>query len=161
MSTNITIRVEQNGVDPKITDPKLSLPLEIADPELYALISRESQRQRKGLELIASENFTSVSVMQCLGSCLTNKYSEGLPGARYVYYIDIIVLFITFLHIGRYYGGNQIIDQIEVLCQKRCLETFSLDPNLWGVNVQPYSGSPANVEAYTALIGGRGRIMGK
>lgn len=64
--------------------------------------------------------------------------------------------------IGRYYGGNQVIDQIEVLCQKRCLETFSLDPNLWGVNVQPYSGSPANVEAYTALIGGsRGRIMGK
>lgn len=64
--------------------------------------------------------------------------------------------------VPRYYGGNKIIDQIEVLCQKRCLETFSLDPNLWGVNVQPYSGSPANVEAYTALIGGsRGRIMGK
>lgn len=62
----------------------------------------------------------------------------------------------------RYYGGNQVIDQIEVLCQKRCLEAFSLDPNLWGVNVQPYSGSPANVEAYTALIGGsKGRIMGK
>jgi len=62
----------------------------------------------------------------------------------------------------RYYGGNQVIDQIEVLCQKRCLETFSLDPNLWGVNVQPYSGSPANVEAFTALIGGsRGRIMGR
>lgn len=62
----------------------------------------------------------------------------------------------------RYYGGNQVIDQIEVLCQKRCLETFSLDPNLWGVNVQPYSGSPANVEAYTALIGGsKGRIMGR
>lgn len=62
---------------------------------------------------------------------------------------------------GRYYGGNQVIDQIEVLCQKRSLETFSLDPNLWGVNVQPYSGSPANVEAYTALIGGgKGRIMG-
>jgi glycine hydroxymethyltransferase len=62
----------------------------------------------------------------------------------------------------RYYGGNQVIDQIELLCQKRCLETFSLDPNLWGVNVQPYSGSPANVEAFTALIGSsRGRIMGK
>lgn len=64
--------------------------------------------------------------------------------------------------VSRYYGGNQIIDQIEVLCQKRCLETFSLDPNIWGVNVQPYSGSPANVEAYTALISGnKGRIMGK
>lgn len=136
MSTS-TIKLEQNGAD-----SNLSLPLETADPELYDLVCKEAQRQRKGLELIASENFTSVSVMQCLGSCLTNKYSEGLPGARY-------------------YGGNQIIDQIEVLCQKRCLETFSLDPSLWGVNVQPYSGSPANVEAYTAIIGGsRGRIMG-
>jgi len=66
----------------KISDPNLSLPLETADPELYALVNQESQRQRKGLELIASENFTSVSVLQCLGSCLTNKYSEGLPGSR-------------------------------------------------------------------------------
>jgi len=65
-------------------DPNLSLPLETADPELYALVSQESRRQKKGCELIASENFTSVSVLQCLGSCLTNKYSEGLPGARYL-----------------------------------------------------------------------------
>lgn len=148
----------------KISDPALSLPLETADPELYALVSRESQRQRKGLELIASENFTSVSVLQCLGSCLTNKYSEGLPGARYLKWVHFILdyyLIYNYLF-DRYYGGNQVIDQIEVLCQKRCLETFSLDPNLWGVNVQPYSGSPANVEAFTALIGGsRGRIMGR
>ncbi|KAL4120781.1 hypothetical protein QTP88_013407 [Uroleucon formosanum] len=138
----VTMSAMEAKYSTKISDPNLSLPLETADPELYALVSQESQRQRKGLELIASENFTSVSVLQCLGSCLTNKYSEGLPGSRY-------------------YGGNQVIDQIEVLCQKRCLETFSLDPNLWGVNVQPYSGSPANVEAYTALIGGsKGRIMG-
>ncbi|VVC35916.1 Hypothetical protein CINCED_3A016081 [Cinara cedri] len=138
----MSTKAEQNGIDVKVNESNLSLPLEISDPELYALVNQEARRQIKGLELIASENFTSVSVLQCLGSCLTNKYSEGLPGARY-------------------YGGNQIIDQIEVLCQKRCLETFSLDPNLWGVNVQPYSGSPANVEAYTALIGGsRGRIMG-
>lgn len=67
-----------------LDDPNLSLPLETADPELYALVSQESRRQKKGLELIASENFTSVSVLQCLGSCLTNKYSEGLPGARYL-----------------------------------------------------------------------------
>jgi glycine hydroxymethyltransferase len=80
MSTSI--KVEQNGVDAKISDPNLSLPLEVADPELYALVNQESNRQKKGLELIASENFTSVSVLQCLGSCLTNKYSEGLPGAR-------------------------------------------------------------------------------
>lgn len=81
MSTG-TIKVEQNGVDAEISDPNLSLPLEVADPELYALVNQESKRQKKGLELIASENFTSVSVLQCLGSCLTNKYSEGLPGAR-------------------------------------------------------------------------------
>lgn len=80
--SSTTTKTEQNGIDAKITDPKLSLPLEIADPELYSLVNRESQRQKKGLELIASENFTSVSVLQCLGSCLTNKYSEGLPGAR-------------------------------------------------------------------------------
>lgn len=83
MSTN-TIKPEQNGTDTKSSDSILSLPLESADPELYALVCQESRRQKKGLELIASENFTSVSVMQCLGSCLTNKYSEGLPGARYL-----------------------------------------------------------------------------
>lgn len=81
MSTS-AVEVEQNGAYKKVPDPKLSLPLEIADPELYTLVCQEAQRQKKGLELIASENFTSVSVMQCLGSCLTNKYSEGLPGAR-------------------------------------------------------------------------------
>lgn len=81
MATSV-VKSEENGVNSKPSDPILSLPLETADPELYALVSRESKRQKKGLELIASENFTSVSVMQCLGSCLTNKYSEGLPGAR-------------------------------------------------------------------------------
>jgi glycine/serine hydroxymethyltransferase len=59
--------------------------------------------------------------MDALGSCLTNKYAEGLPGARY-------------------YGGNQFIDELERLCQKRAIITFSLDPEKWGVNVQPYSG---------------------
>lgn len=81
MSTS-TIKTEQNGINTNISDANLKLPLKTADPELYALINQEAQRQKKGLELIASENFTSVSVMQCLGSCLTNKYSEGLPGAR-------------------------------------------------------------------------------
>lgn len=78
----MSTKIEQNEVDTKVTDSNLSLPLETADPELYALVSQEAQRQIKGLELIASENFTSVSVLQCLGSCLTNKYSEGLPGVR-------------------------------------------------------------------------------
>ncbi|XP_075230620.1 serine hydroxymethyltransferase-like [Lycorma delicatula] len=111
------------------------------DPELYALVKNEKRRQRSGLEMIASENFTSLSVMQCLGSCLTNKYSEGLPGQRY-------------------YGGNEFIDKIEVLAQKRALETFRLNPEEWGVNVQPYSGSPANFAVYTALTEPHGRIMG-
>lgn len=76
---------------------------------------------RKGIELIASENFTSAPVMEALGSCLTNKYSEGQPGARY-------------------YGGNENIDRIEMLCKKRALEAFNVSPEEWGVNVQPYSG---------------------
>jgi glycine hydroxymethyltransferase len=76
---------------------------------------------RKGIELIASENFTSKPVMEALGSCLTNKYSEGQPGARY-------------------YGGNENIDKIELLCKERALAAFGQSPEEWGVNVQPYSG---------------------
>ena len=101
--------------------PQKDLPLKEKDQELYNIIQAEKQRQWSGIELIASENFTSRAVMECLGSCLTNKYSEGYPGARY-------------------YGGNEIIDQVETLAQKRALEAFNLDPKQWGVNVQPYSG---------------------
>ncbi|XP_046660623.1 serine hydroxymethyltransferase-like isoform X2 [Homalodisca vitripennis] len=119
----------------------LSTPLKESDPELYELIKSERKRQRQGLEMIASENFTSVSVLQVLGSCLTNKYSEGLPGQRY-------------------YGGNKYIDKIELLCQKRALEAFRLKPEEWGANVQPYSGSPANMAVYTALLQPHDRIMG-
>ena len=111
------------------------------DPEMYDLIEQEKSRQWRSLELIASENFTSKAVMQCLGSALTNKYSEGLPHARY-------------------YGGNEIVDQVEELCQKRALEAYGLDPEKWGVNVQPYSGSPANFAVYTALLKPHDRIMG-
>ncbi|KAI0214838.1 Serine hydroxymethyltransferase, mitochondrial [Lamellibrachia satsuma] len=117
-------------------------PLKDDDPELYGMISNELNRQTVGLELIASENFTSRAVMDALGSCLTNKYSEGLPNARY-------------------YGGNKFIDQIELLCQKRALEAFHLDPAKWGVNVQPYSGSPANFAAYTAVLKPHDRLMGQ
>jgi len=116
-------------------------PLKEVDPEIMNLIKQEQHRQFLGLEMIASENFVSQAVMEALGSCLTNKYSEGVPGKRY-------------------YGGNEIIDQIERLCQKRALEAFNLDPQLWGVNVQPYSGSPANFEAYTALLKPNDRLMG-
>mmetsp|Transcript_18922 Transcript_18922/g.31317 ORF Transcript_18922/g.31317 Transcript_18922/m.31317 type:complete len:518 (-) Transcript_18922:62-1615(-) len=112
-----------------------------SDPELAALIEAEDKRQRNGLELIASENFASNAVREALGSCLTNKYSEGQVGKRY-------------------YGGNEYIDQIESLCMKRALELFELNPDEWGVNVQPYSGSPANFATYTALLNPHDRIMG-
>lgn len=116
-------------------------PLSEADEELHDLIEKEKARQYRGIELIASENFTSLAVMEALGSTLTNKYSEGLPGARY-------------------YGGNEFVDQIELLCQQRALKAYRLDPERWGVNVQPYSGSPANFAVYTALLNPHDRIMG-
>jgi glycine hydroxymethyltransferase len=115
--------------------------LEDIDPEIANLVRSEKQRQVRGLELIASENFTSTAVMEALGSCMTNKYSEGRPNARY-------------------YGGNEFIDQAELLCEKRALELFKLDPAEWGVNVQPLSGSPANFQVYTALLRPHDRIMG-
>lgn len=115
--------------------------LEEHDPVIYDIIEREKHRQWSGLELIASENFTSSAVIQCLGSVLTNKYAEGYPGKRY-------------------YGGNEFIDQIETLCQERALAAYGLNPAEWGVNVQPYSGSPANFAVYTALLRPHDRIMG-
>jgi len=102
------------------------------DPELLNLIEQEKARQRNSLVLIASENFTSKAVLDALGSVLSNKYSEGYPGARY-------------------YGGNENIDQVELLCQKRALEAFQLDPEEWGVNVQSLSGSPANFQVYIRI----------
>ena len=111
------------------------------DKELYSLINDEFKRQKQGLELIASENFTSIGVMQVLGSVLTNKYSEGIVGKRY-------------------YGGNEIIDKIESLCIERALNTFKLDKNEWGINVQPYSGSIANLCVYNGLLNPNDRIMG-
>jgi glycine hydroxymethyltransferase len=97
------------------------------DPDLCKLIEQEKARQQNSLVLIASENFTSKAVLDALGSVLSNKYSEGYPGARY-------------------YGGNENIDQVELMCQKRALEAFHLDPEEWGVNVQSLSGSPANFQ---------------
>lgn len=119
----------------------LTRPLEEDDPELCDLIKKERNRQFRGLEMIASENFTSRAVNDCLSSCLTNKYSEGMVGQRY-------------------YGGNEFIDEVEKLCQIRALQAFHLDAQKWGVNVQPYSGSPANFAVYTALVEPHGRIMG-
>ncbi|KAK9095974.1 hypothetical protein Sjap_021471 [Stephania japonica] len=116
-------------------------PLSVADPDVHEIMEREKLRQVKGIELIASENFVCRAVMEALGSHLTNKYSEGMPGSRY-------------------YCGNQYIDQIELLCCKRALEAFHLDPNCWGVNVQPYSCTSANFAVYTGLLLPKDRIMG-
>ena len=110
------------------------------DQELYSIIEAEKKRQQESLVLIASENFTSKSVFDALGSVMSNKYSEGYPGARY-------------------YGGNDNIDKVETMCQQRALEAFNLDPAKWGVNVQSLSGSPANFQAYTAVLNPHDRIM--
>uniref|UniRef100_A0A2N9G7M0 Serine hydroxymethyltransferase n=1 Tax=Fagus sylvatica TaxID=28930 RepID=A0A2N9G7M0_FAGSY len=116
-------------------------PLGVADPEIYSIMEKEKQRQYKGIELIASENFVCRAVMEALGSHLTNKYSEGMPGARY-------------------YTGNQHIDQIELLCHDRALAAFHLDPEKWGVNVQPYSCTSANFAVFTGLLLPNDRVMG-
>lgn len=121
--------------------PEALTALQNCDPEVAGIIEDEKARQWKGIELIASENFTSMPVMEALGSCMTNKYSEGQPGARY-------------------YGGNENIDRMENLCRDRALKAYRLDPKQWGVNVQPYSGSPANFAVYTALLQPNDRIMG-
>ncbi len=118
----------------------LNAPLSASDPAVFEIIEREKARQRDGLALIASENFTSRAVYDALGSVMSNKYSEGYPGARY-------------------YGGNEFIDQAESLCQARALAAFGLSAKEWGVNVQTLSGSPANFQVYTALLAPHDRIM--
>ncbi|CBX98456.1 similar to serine hydroxymethyltransferase [Plenodomus lingam JN3] len=111
------------------------------DQEVAQIMEKEIQRQRESILLIASENVTSRAVFDALGSPMSNKYSEGYPGARY-------------------YGGNEHIDSIELLCQERALKTFGLDPEQWGVNVQCLSGSPANLQAYQAIMRPHDRLMG-
>ncbi len=115
--------------------------LKDADPEVALLLEEEGKRQARGIELIASENFTSRAVLECLGSLATNKYAEGQVGRRY-------------------YGGNEVIDRLEMLAQHRALKAFGLDPALWSVNVQPYSGSVANAAVYLGLLKPGDRLMG-
>jgi glycine hydroxymethyltransferase len=100
-----------------------------ADPQIFDLIEKEVHRQNDGLELIASENFVSRSVMEAMGTPLTNKYAEGLPGKRY-------------------YGGCQFVDEIEDLARVRARKLFGCD---W-VNVQPHSGASANAAVYLAFM---------
>jgi len=107
------------------------------DPEIYGIIRHELARQREGLELIPSENFTSLAVMEAQGSVFTNKYSEGYPGKRY-------------------YGGNQFADQSESLAIERAKKIFQADH----ANVQPHAGSQANMAVYFALLQPGEKIMG-
>lgn len=95
------------------------------DTVIFDLIKKECQRQKEGIELIASENFVSDEVMEAMGSCLTNKYAEGYPGARY-------------------YGGCQIVDQTEQLAIDRACKLFGAEY----ANVQPHSGAQANAAVF-------------
>ena len=106
--------------------------LKKSDPEAARLISAETKRQQETIDLIASENIVSGSVREALGSSLTNKYSEGYAGKRY-------------------YAGNRVVDEVETLAKDRARALFGLGKN-WSVNVQPLSGSPANMAVYFALL---------
>ncbi len=108
-----------------------------ADPEVYEAMKKELDRQRNNIELIASENFVSPAVMAAVGSHLTNKYAEGLPGKRY-------------------YGGCQYVDIVETLAIERCKQLFGCDH----VNVQPHSGAQANTAVYFALLNPGDTILG-
>jgi glycine hydroxymethyltransferase len=107
------------------------------DPDINAIIAKEQVRQEEGIELIASENYTSLAVMEAMGSVLTNKYSEGYVGKRY-------------------YGGNEVIDEMEALAIARAKELFGAEH----VNVQPLSGSPANLAVYMAAVKPGDKVLG-
>jgi glycine/serine hydroxymethyltransferase len=111
------------------------------DKKLWQIIEKEIKRQEDTLELIPSENFVDLETLFVVGSPLMNKYAEGYPGKRY-------------------YPGNRYIDEIENLAKERALKAFKLNPNEWSVNVQPYSGSPANLAVYLGLINPGETIMG-
>jgi glycine hydroxymethyltransferase len=110
-------------------DEHLLASLELVDPEIHAIVQHEVDRQRYGIELIASENYASRAVLETVGSVLTNKYAEGLPHKRY-------------------YGGCEFVDQAEDLARERAKALFGADH----ANVQPHSGSQANMAAYMALL---------
>src|SRR6202162_331378 len=116
---------------------RMRRPLAEADPEVYSLIERETERQHSQLELIASENFTSEAVLEATASVFTNKYAEGYPGKRY-------------------YGGCEITDVVENLARDRAKQLFGAEY----VNVQPHSGSTANMAAYAAVLQPGDTILG-
>lgn len=107
------------------------------DSEIFDLIAREGERQKKGIELIASENFVSDEVMAAMGSCLTNKYAEGYPGHRY-------------------YGGCQVVDQVEQLAIERVKKLFGAEY----ANVQPHSGAQANMAVFMTVLKPGDKFLG-
>ncbi len=107
------------------------------DKVIFDLIEKEKQRQESGIELIASENFTSLQVMKAQGTVLTNKYAEGLPGKRY-------------------YGGCEVVDEVEQLAIDRAKELFGAE---WA-NVQPHSGAQANAAVMLACLKPGDKILG-
>ena len=111
--------------------------LQQVDAKIASLIEKEADRQEFGIELIASENYTSKAVMEAAGSVLTNKYSEGYVGKRY-------------------YGGNEVIDEVEQLAIDRCKELFACEH----ANIQPLSGSPANIAVYLAVLKPGDKVLG-
>lgn len=111
------------------------------DTQIKKLIESEKKRQKSVINLIASENYVSKDVLTALGTELVNKYAEGYPTKRY-------------------YGGNEIVDKVELLTMDRALKLFNLKSTEWSVNVQALSGSPANVAVYLALVPQGGKIMG-
>lgn len=111
------------------------------DTQIAKLIKDEKARQKKVVNLIASENYVSKDVLEALGSEFTNKYAEGYPGKRY-------------------YGGNTIVDKVENLATLRALKLFKLSEDLWHVNTQALSGSPANLAVYVALLSPGDKVMG-
>jgi len=117
--------------------------IQTQDPEIYAAITNELKRQQENLELIASENFTSLAVMEAQGSVLTNKYAEGYP-----YRWSKKTGKVNYSLYGRYYGGCEYIDDVERLAIERAKELFGAEH----ANVQPHSGSQANMAAYFALV---------
>jgi len=111
--------------------------LKKTDPEIFDVLKKETARQAEGLELIASENFVSPAVLEAMGTVLTNKYAEGLPSKRY-------------------YGGCEHVDVVENLARDRAKTLFKADH----ANVQPHSGSQANMAAYYALLEYGDTVMG-
>lgn len=113
--------------------------LKNVDSEIFDLINKEMKRQQDGIELIASENFTSKAVMEAVGSCLTNKYAEGYPSKRY-------------------YGGCSVVDEVENLAKERLIKLFKAEG--YHANVQPHSGSQANMAVYMCLLNPGDTVLG-